>query len=639
MCGISGWFDTQGERPPNKGLLKAMNDAIYHRGPDGEGFHFAPGIAFGHRRLAIIDLSTGDQPKFDESGNICIVFNGEIFNYRELRKELQEKQHRFLTASDTEVILEAWKEWGRDCVNRLSGQFAFALWDTKERTLFLARDRLGEKPLYYAFLPDRTFIFGSELKALAQHPDLPRKIDPCAIEEFFALGYICDPRTIYEGVQKLPPGHTLTITRGQAPKLAQYWDPKPGHNDCKTFDDAAHSLLGRLSAAVKSQLVADVPVGAFLSGGTDSSATMSLMAKACSHPVECFTIGFDDPKFDERPYAAQVAQRYGGRQHIEVMTGHETDIVELLPGIFDEPFGDSSALPTYQVAKLASRHVKVSLSGDAGDELFAGYRRYAFHGREEALRNLLPQAVRRPVFGLLGAIYPQIDWAPRIFRARQTFRELSQDTAHGYFHNVSVVSDDLRSRLYSDSLRKDLAGYHAVDVIERHLKNAPLEDPVGKAQYVDLKTWLVGDILVKVDRTAMANSLETRVPMLDPRFVEWALALKPEFKLANGEGKRVLKRALEPLLPHDLLYRSKQGFSVPLADWFRGTMGEHFRLAMQGEGGLAASGYFNIGMIDTMIAQHRTGARDHSRTLWLLWMFQRFLERETAAPAKVAASV
>jgi len=638
MCGLCGWFDTVGERPPNKGLVKAMNDAIHHRGPDGEGFHFAPGIAFGHRRLAIIDLSTGDQPKFDESGNVCVTFNGEIFNYRKLRKELQDKQHRFITSSDTEVILEAWKEWGRDCVNHLSGQFAFVLWDAKERTLFLARDRLGEKPLYYAFLPDRTLIFGSELKALAQHPDLPRKIDPCAIEEFFALGYICDPRTIYEGVEKLPPGHTLTITRGQAPKLAQYWDPKPGRNENKSFDDAAHELLDRLAAAVKSQLVSDVPVGAFLSGGTDSSATMSLMAKARSEPVDCFTIGFEDPKFDERPYAAQVAQRYGGRQHIETMTGYETDAVELLPGIFDEPFGDSSALPTYQVAKLARKHVTVSLSGDAGDELFAGYRRYAFHDREERLRGFLPQGIRGPLFGLLGNVYPQIDWAPRMFRARQTFRELSQDTAHGYFHNVCVLADDLRARLFSDRLRRELNGYHAADVISRHMKNAPFDDAVGVAQYVDLKTWLVGDILVKVDRTAMANSLETRVPMLDHGFVEWSLGLKPEFKLKNGEGKRVLKRALEPLLPHDLLYRTKQGFSVPLADWFRGTMGEHFRLAMQTPGGLADSGYFDIAFIDTMVTQHRSGLRDHSRTLWLLWMFQRFLEREIGASAKAVAS-
>jgi len=639
MCGISGWFDTTSERPPNKGLVKAMNDALTHRGPDGEGFHFAPGIGFGHRRLAIIDLATGQQPMFDETGDVCLTYNGEIFNYRELRLVLQGKGHHFRTSSDTEVILAAWREWGSDCVSHLIGQFAFAIWDAKERSLFLARDRLGEKPLYYAFLPDRTFIFGSELKALTKHPDLPRKIDPCAIEEFFALGYICDPRTIYEGVQKLPAGTTLTITRGQSPRFAQYWDPKPGTNSSKTLDDAADELRARLAAAVKSQLVSDVPIGAFLSGGTDSSATMALMAQARSEPVECFTIGFTDPKFDERPYAAEVAKRYGGRQHVETMTGQEADAVELLPGIFDEPFGDSSALPTYQVAKLARKHVTVSLSGDAGDELFAGYRRYAFHGREEGLRGLLPQAVRGPVFGTLGNIYPQIDWAPRMFRARQTFRELSQDTAHGYFHNVSVLSDDLRTTLFSDSLRKDLQNYHAVDVIARHLKNAPMEDAVGKAQYVDLKTWLVGDILVKVDRTAMASSLEVRVPMLDPGFVEWSLGLPPAFKLANGEGKRVLKRAFEPLLPHDVLYRKKQGFSVPLASWFRGEMGNHFASAIGAAGGLGESGYFNRAAIDTLYAQHRSGTRDHSRTLWLLWMFQRFLEREIGAPAQTVANV
>lgn len=639
MCGITGWFDTIGERAANKALIKSMNDALYHRGPDGEGFCFAPGIAFGHRRLAIIDLATGDQPKFDETGSICITFNGEIFNYRELRKELQDRQHHFITSSDTEVILEAWKEWGRDCVDHLSGQFAFALWDLRERTLFLARDRMGEKPLYYAFLPDRTFVFASELKALVRHPELPREVDPCAIEEFFALGYICDPRTIYRAVQKLPAGHTLTIVRGQAPKLVQYWDPKPGSNSSATLDTAADELLARLSGAVKSQLVADVPVGAFLSGGTDSSATMALMAKARAEPVECFTIGFNDPKFDERQYAAQVATRYGGRQHVETMTGYETDIVELLPSVFDEPFGDSSALPAFQVAKLARKHVTVSLSGDAGDELFAGYRRYAFHSHEERIRGLFPQSIRGPLFGLLARMYPQIDWAPRMFRARQTFKELSHDTAHGYFHNVSVVGDDIRTWLFSDKLRKELQHYHAADVIKHHMNKAPLDDVVGVAQYVDLKTWLVGDILVKVDRTAMVNSLETRVPMLDPTFVEWALGLKPDLKLKNGVGKRVLKRALEQLLPPDLLYRPKQGFSVPLADWFRGKMGDQFYYAMQAGGALAYSNYFNMEVVETMFSQHRSGMRDHSRTLWLLWMFERFLEREIGTPAKAAATL
>ncbi len=639
MCGISGWFDLTGERQANKALLKAMNDALIHRGPDGEGFHFEPGLGLGHRRLAIIDLATGAQPMSDPEGRYCITFNGEIFNYRELRAELIARQHHFQTASDTEVILHAWMEWGEDCVQHLVGQFAFAIWDAQEKTLFLARDRLGEKPLYYATLPDQTFIFASELKSLIHHPDLPREIDPCAVEEFFALGYIADPRSIYDSVKKLCAGYTLTLRRGQTARLSQYWDAHAGPNDSTSLDDAAGQLLDRLGAAVKSQLVADVPIGAFLSGGTDSSATMALMAKSRSEPVDCFTIGFENPQFDERGYATEVAQRYGGRQHIETMTGLETDSVERLPGIFDEPFGDSSALPTYHVAHLASKHVTVALSGDAGDELFAGYRRYAFHAREEAWRARLPQAIRGPLFSTLGRLYPQLDWAPRPLRARQTFQELSQDTALGYFHNLAVVDDGLRRTLFSPRLHGQLQSYHASEVIKHYLAKAPFEDAVAKAQYVDLKTWLCGDILTKVDRTAMANSLEVRVPMLDHRFVEWSLGLPREFKFAKGQGKAVLKRALEPLLPHDLLYRAKKGFSVPLADWFRGQMGAHFRTSMNDGGGLAQSGLFNMGQIEVLMNQHQSGMRDHSRSLWLLWMFQRFLEREIGIEAQSAAQL
>lgn len=640
MCGISGWFDIAGERAPDRAQVKAMNDALIHRGPDGEGFYFGPGVAFGHRRLAIIDLVTGDQPMFSADGATCITFNGEIFNFRELRRELELKGHRFRTASDTEVILHAWREWGRACAQHLHGQFAFALWDSKQKTLFLVRDRFGEKPLYYSYLPDRTLVFGSELKALQRHRGLPRAIDPCAVEEFFALGYIADPRTIYKDVFKLPAGTTLTLVRGRAPVLEPYWDAVPADAHSVSFDDAADALLSRLGAATEKQLVADVPVGAFLSGGTDSSAVMALMAKARSEPVSCFTIGFDNPEFDERSYAAEVARRYGGQQFVEAMTGQETDSVELLPGVFDEPFGDSSALPTLHVARLARQHVKVALSGDAGDELFAGYRRYAFHAREQAMRDLVPDAVRRPVFGLLGRIYPQLDWAPRAFRARQTFLELSQDAVHGYFHNLSVTGDELRNQLFSSDLQGALQGYRASDLIAHYMAKAPTDDPVGQAQYVDLKTWLVGDILTKVDRTSMASSLEVRVPMLDHTFVEWALGLPHRFKYANGRGKRVLKRALEPILPHDLLYRPKKGFSVPLAQWFSGTFGTAFRKNIADPNhGLAACGYFDAQAIDRLLSQHQSGLRDHARVLWLLWMFQRFVEREDSSMTAPATAI
>jgi asparagine synthase (glutamine-hydrolysing) len=638
MCGISGWFDLTGTRPADKTMLKAMNDAIAHRGPDGEGFHVEPGIGLGHRRLAIIDLQTGEQPMFTEGGRVAIVFNGEIFNYRELRKVLEQKGHGFRTKSDTEVILRAWMEWGGQCVDHIHGQFAFALWDKAEQVLFLARDRLGEKPLYYSILPDQTLLFGSELKALTANPALPRTIDPQAVEDFFAFGYITDPRTIFTGVRKLGAGCTMTVRRGSEPRFRQYWEPRPSeHSDCD-LDKSAEALRERLAAAVKSQLVADVPVGAFLSGGVDSSAVTSLIAQQVPDALNCFTIGFDDERYDERSYAGTVAARYGTRHIVEVVSGDDDSTVTALPGIFDEPFGDSSALPTYRLAQLARRTVKVALSGDGGDELFAGYRRYMFHGREEAMRSVLPSALRKPVFGALGRIYPQLDWAPRPLRARQTFRELSCSAAEGYFHNVCVVDDDMRHSLFAPGLRRQIDGYRASDVIAEHMAKAPSDDPVSIAQYIDLKTWLVGDILTKVDRTAMACSLEVRVPMLDPSFVEWSMGLPRQLKLARGESKIVLKRALEPLLPHDVLYRKKQGFSVPLASWFRGPLGASFSRRLS-SGADEMGDYFDLKLVNRLYDSHRQGWADHSRTLWLLWMFQGFLERFRRQPPRRAAAL
>lgn len=638
MCGITGWFDTKGERPASRELVKAMSDAIAHRGPDGEGFFFAPGIGFGHRRLAVIDLVSGDQPMFSSDGSVCIIYNGEVYNFRELRRELQEKGHCFVTQSDTEVIIAAWKEWGSECVNRLTGMFALALWDQRRQTLFLARDRLGEKPLYYALLPDQTLIFGSELKALLLHPGLSREIDPRAIEEFFALGYIAEPRTIYSHVAKLPAGAHLTVKRGEAPEVNHYWDPKPAtiqNGKSANLDD---ELLERLAAIVKSQLVADVPVGAFLSGGVDSSGTMALMAQASSGPIKAFSIGFDDARHDETQYARIVAQRYHADHIIEQMNGSEGAFVDKLPAIFDEPFGDSSALPAYLLMRLARRGATVALSGDGGDELFAGYRRYGFHVREEMLRRVLPSSVRQSLFGGLAGLYPQLDWAPRFLRARHTLRELSLDSGMGYFWNVSVVDDDQRAALFTPHLRGALQGYHASDVLTHHAKSAPTDDPLTMAQYVDLKTWMPGDILTKVDRTAMACSLEVRVPMLDHTFVEWSLGLPHALKRHGGQSKVLLKRAFERLLPHDLLYRPKQGFSVPLADWFRGALGRHFLETVRSKDTFASACYLNADVVDRLISQHQSGRFDHSRALWLVWMFEAFMARELGAMPQLAST-
>ena len=630
MCGIVGWFDTKGHRPPDRALVHAMSDAIAHRGPDGEGHHFEPGLGLGHRRLAVIDLVTGSQPMLSADKNICLIFNGEIFNFRELRQELERRGHRFTTQSDTEVILASWQEWNRDCVSHLTGQFAFALWDHGAETLFLARDRLGEKPLYYSTLADQTLIFASELKALKIHPALDRRIAPCAVEEFFALGYIAEPRTIYSSVQQLPSGCTLTLRRGQKPELRSYWDPAPAHIDNSELANLDDALLDRLGKIVKSQLVADVPVGAFLSGGVDSSGTMALMARAAKDPITAFTIGFNDPAFDETAYAAAVAKHYDSNHVIARMQGDELDLVESLPAIFDEPFGDSSALPSFRLMQLARKSVTVALSGDGGDELFAGYRRYGFHAYEERIRSFVPSALRQPLFGTLASLYPQLDSAPRFLRARHTFRELSADSITGYFWNLSVVGDDTRKQLFSPALTKSLAGYHAVEVVSRHAKTAPTDDPITKAQYIDLKSWLPSDILVKVDRTAMANSLEVRVPMLDHNFVNWALGLPSAVNRRGSDGKILLKRAFGRLVPKNVLHRPKQGFSVPLARWFRGTMGQHLDDKLKSKAGLACGEYLNTEAIHQLIGAHQGGRIDHSRALWLIWMFEEFLESENS---------
>ena len=379
--------------------------------------------------------------------------------------------------------------------------------------------------------------------------------------------------------------------------MRTYWDPAPAaidDNELRNLDDA---LLERLGRIVKSQLVADVPVGAFLSGGVDSSGTMALMARQSQGPITAFTIGFNDPAFDETAYAAAVAKHYGSNHVIARMQGDELDLVETLPSIFDEPFGDSSALPSFRLMQLARKSVTVALSGDGGDELFAGYRRYGFHSREESIRRWLPGAIRRPLFGTLANLYPQLDRAPRFLRARHTFRELSADSTTGYFWNVSVVDDDMRKSLFAPGLTKSLGGYHAVDVITRHAKRAPTDDPVTMAQYVDLKSWLPSDILTKVDRTAMANSLEVRVPMLDHSFVNWALGLPSAVNRRGSEGKILLKRAFSRLVPPNVLHRPKQGFSVPLARWFRGTMGRHLDQKLSSKTGLASADYLNSATI------------------------------------------
>ena len=625
MCGISGILDLKARRDVPRELLARMNEAQHHRGPDAGGLHLEPGLGLGHRRLSIIDLATGQQPLFNEDGSVAVVFNGEIYNYQALIPELVQLGHVFRTKSDTEVIVHAWEAWGEACVERFRGMFAFALWDRNRETLFLARDRLGVKPLYYAVLDDGRLIFGSELKSLAVHPGLARELDPHAIEEYFALGYIPEPRTIYKMARKLAPGHTLAVRRGEAmPAPREYWDVRFTLDNPIAEADAQAELVERLRESVRLRMISEVPLGAFLSGGVDSSAVVATMAGVSEQPVNTCSISFSDPAYDESAYARQVASRYRTRHFVDNVDSDDFGLVDVLARTYDEPYADSSAIPTYRVCQLARRHVTVALSGDGGDESFGGYRRYRFHTMEERLRGMLPLALRRPAFGLLGRVYPKADWAPQVFRAKTTFQALARSSVEAYFHTMSILSDEMRGRLYSNAFRAELGGYNAVEVFRRHAERAGTDDALGLAQYLDFKTYLVGDINTKVDRASMAHSLEVREPLMDHPLVEWLATLPSSLKLSGGEAKRLLKKAMEPHLPAEVLYRPKMGFAVPLMRWFRGPLRGRVRESLLGSA-LADTGYFNTRYLGELVRQHDTGMRDHSAPIWTLLMFEAFL--------------
>lgn len=634
MCGIAGLFDLRGGRDFPRPLVERMNEVQFHRGPDEGGFLFEPGVALAHRRLSIIDLATGQQPLFNEDGSVAVVFNGEIYNYAELVPELEALGHRFHTRSDTEVIVHAWEAWGASCVTRFRGMFAFALYDRGQQTLFLARDRLGVKPLYYAELSDGTLAFGSELKVLMQHPALDRRIDPFAVEEYFALGYVAEPRCIFRGARKLGPGETLCVRRGQPlPAPQHYWDVRFTLDNPLTLEDASAELLERLRESVRLRMIAEVPLGAFLSGGVDSSAVVATMAGLSAEPVNTCAIAFTDPAFNEAEYARMVAERYHTRHRVETVESDDFALIDRLAALYDEPYADSSAIPTWRVCQLARRHVTVALSGDGGDESFAGYRRYRLHLMEERLRGALPLACRRPLFGVLGRLYPKADWAPRVLRAKTTFQALARDAVQAYCHSVSILRDDLRLRLFSPVLRAELGGYDALDVFRRHAERAQTDDPLALIQYLDLKTYLVGDINTKVDRASMAHSLEVREPLMDHPLVEWLATLPSGLKVRGNEGKFLFKKALEPLLPEEVLYRPKMGFAVPLARWFRGPLAARVRDAVLGET-LASTGWFDRATLRHLVDAHQSGLRDYSAPLWTLLMFEAFLRNVGAgAPA------
>lgn len=625
MCGIVGIVDVRSARDIDEQLLHRMNESQFHRGPDQGGVYLAPGVGLGHRRLSIIDLSSGEQPLYNEDKSVVVVYNGEIYNFPQLTEQLKSLGHSFRTHCDTEVIVHAWEEWGEDCVQHFRGMFAFAVWDSNSKTLFMARDRLGIKPFYYAELDDGHFIFGSELKALMEHPALDRSLDPMAVEDYFSFGYIPEPRSIFRQVKKLEPGFSLLLRQGEGVNQPhKYWDLPFARLDAGSETEVCEELIERLKEAVDIRLLAEVPLGAFLSGGVDSSAIVSLMSELQADPVNTFSISFGDPKYNESAFAQQVADKFATSHNVSQVNPEDFDLIDKLASLYDEPYADSSAMPTYRVCEEARKYVTVALSGDGGDENLAGYRRYRWHMNEERVRNLLPLWLRRPLFGLLARIYPKADWAPRFLRAKSTFEGMARDSVEAYFHTVTIYTDAQRRQLFSPKMHQQLDGYHALEVFRKHEANAPAKDPLSLVQYLDFKTYLPGDILTKVDRASMAHSLEVRVPILDHKVVEWMSGLSPEIKLRNGEGKYIFKKSLESRLPEDILYRSKMGFAVPLAEWFRGPLKEKAEKALLGER-LLGTGLFDRDYIEIMLKRHQSGRSDFSSHIWSLLMFDAFL--------------
>jgi asparagine synthase (glutamine-hydrolysing) len=624
MCGIAGFVDTTnrvpGGRNTNHALVRRMCDVIAHRGPDDEGTWVDDTAALGMRRLSIIDLSTGHQPIRNEDGSVWIVFNGEIYNFRELRAELEGCGHVFYTSSDTETIVHAYEQWGRGAIKRLRGMFGFALWDAKARTLVLARDRVGIKPLHYAAV-DRRLYFGSEIKSLLEAPDVPRDIDPGALDHYLSFLYTPRDGSIFCGIRKLPPGHLLTWHDGRL-SIEQYYE-LPADEDYAGSEPAAiEDLRHILVDAVRTHLISDVPLGAFLSGGIDSSLVVGLMAEASRGRVKTFSIGFDEPAFDELEYARHVAQHFGTDHHEFVVKPDAVTILDRLIKHFDEPFADPSAIPTWYVSEMARRHVTVVLSGDGGDELFGGYDRYVPHPRVVAFDKYSPRALRR----VAGVAAGQL---PHGTRGKNFLRHVARDEQGRYLDAVRFFSPDEKADLMTGDLAAHLNDVDPEIRLARHFERYRALPWPSQMMRFDTETYLPEDVLTKVDRMSMAHSIESRVPLLDNEVIEFALRLPSKYKINEGRRKHVLKQLATTLLPPEILSRRKQGFGVPLGVWFRGGLRELFADTLLSRESLQR-GYFNPRFVERIVHEHLSGKRDHYFRLWQLVVFERWWRQYVA---------
>ena len=618
MCGICGVVSFEPDHSIDRSILQKMNDTIRHRGPDDEGYYQDPRASLGMRRLSIIDLLTGHQPISNENGDIWVIYNGEIYNFQPVRAELEARGHRFKTQTDTEIIVHAYEEYGDDCIKHFNGMFAIALWDARRCRLLLARDHMGIKPLYYWVGPDR-LVFGSELKALAAHPDVPRRVNLAAIDLFLSLEYIPSPLTIYEDVFKLPPGHLLVLENGRT-KLSPFWEV-PLEPIGQSEDECAEVLAGLMKEAVRMRLISDVPLGAFLSGGIDSSGVVGYMSQLSSTPVETFSIGFQDATYNELPYAEAVARHFGTHHRFEVLNPDVASLAEQLVQHHDEPFADTSIFPTYLVSKLARQHVKVALSGDGGDELFAGYDTYVAE-RLSRYYSKLPDVMRTSLMPAFASMLPpQPAKKGTINKVKRMIEGASMDPSLQHTRWMIFMSEWDKDALYQTDLKQTLQQGSTAAFFEGHFQKARSFDRLAQQQYVDIKTYLADDILTKVDRMSMAVSLEARVPLLDHRIAEFALNLPPQMKLDGSRTKVILRRALKRLVPDLVLEKPKEGFSIPMKHWL-GTSLKPMMMDLLSTETVQKRGYFQPRVVSAWIQDHLQGRANHAHRLWALMVLE-----------------
>ncbi len=635
MCGIAGFADgvVAATREGDEALVRAMCGVIRHRGPNDEGVHVEPGVGLGMRRLSIIDLSTGHQPMRNEDGTVLVVFNGEIYNYRELRHELESHGHAFHTSSDTETIVHAYEQWGEDAFARLRGMFGIALWDRTKRTLLLARDRAGIKPLHYVTHAGRLY-FGSEIKSLLTAGAAPRELDPTALDHYLSFLYAPRDRAMFKGVSKLPPGHLLRWRYGRA-EVRQYWSIADRETFAGSEAEAASELRQVLADAVRSHMISDVPLGAFLSGGVDSSVVVGLMAQASARPVKTFSIGFDEPQFDELEYARAVSRHFGTEHHEFIVRPDGVGILDRLIDHFDEPFADSSAIPTWYVSEVARRHVTVVLSGDGGDELFGGYDRYLPHPAVERF-DRLPLPGKRKVAAVIWPLMPHGT------SGKGLLRRVARSDDGRFLDSIAQLQCDEKRALYTPDFQRRLGSFDAEAFLGNHFARFASLGPQSRMMRFDFETYLPDDVLTKVDRMSMAHSIESRVPLLDNEVIDFAASLPSSLKIVNGRRKHILKEAVRDLLPPSILDRKKQGFGVPLGVWFRGELAGLFSDVLDSPR-TRQRGYFEPAFVNRLVAEHRTGRRDHTLRLWQLLVFELWHRQhlDSAAPVlqpRVAAA-